>query len=319
MKYFLIMNPRSNGGKSQKKFDRIFALLKQAKVNYEYRFVYTLNEAYDKSVEANRKAYDIIVAVGGDGTINGVINGFYNNMGDRISDAKFAVVYTGTSPDFCKSYDIPIHVDHSVETLLNAKTRRIPIGKLICCDQDTAVMKATDCNCTNTITKYFACCANIGIGASIARRANSGIRKVLGDFMGTFISLLISIIKYKANTFAIHYDGKKTHVNRLFNLSVGITKYIASGIKVAHTLNDKNGQFYCLETKKLNLFNTPGTLKKVYSGKAIKPSRTLSLSYAKFIEIEDNPINSEIEIDGDPVGYLPCKIEAANAHLELIC
>jgi len=74
---YLIMNPGSRGGKSRKKFNRIFQLLDQANVSYEYKITNSIIDAYSYSVEANRKDYDIIVAVGGDGTINAVLNGFY--------------------------------------------------------------------------------------------------------------------------------------------------------------------------------------------------------------------------------------------------
>lgn len=317
MKYFLIMNPKSKGGKSKKKFDRIFSLLNQAKVDYEYTFVYTLEEAYQKSVEANKKSiFDIVVAVGGDGTINNVINGFYNKEGHRLSKAKFAVIYTGTSPDFCKSYGISIHTDEAVKTLLRAQSRSILIGKLL-------VAQIPPVERTNSDAKfkiqYFACCANIGIGASIARRANGGIRKYFGDYVGTFLSMLISIAKYKANTFKVCMDGKAIEIPKLYNLSVGITKYIASGIKVHNDKELHSASFYCLETKALNLRNTPSTLKRVYSGKQIKTSKTLALSYLNTIEVKANLQNPEVELDGDPIGYLPCSIDAAKDCLHLIC
>lgn len=320
MKYFLIMNPRSNGGKSQKKFDRIFTLLKKAKANYDYTFVYTLEEAYLKSVEANKENIDIIVAIGGDGTINNVINGFYDKLGNRVSSSIFAVIYTGTSPDFCKSYDIPTQLDKAIAVLLNAKTIQIPIGKLqYSPSRPKNEYQQIEEGSVETQIQYFACCANIGIGASVARRANGGLRKYFGDFGGTFLSLIISIVKYKANDFTISMDGKKVVIQKLFNLSVGITKYIASGIQVQNTLCDREANFYCLETKGLRFANLPNTLKQIYSGKAIKSTETLSLSYLSHLEIDYNSVNPEVEIDGDPIGFLPCKIEPANHKLDLVC
>ena len=106
MKYFFILNPGSCSGASEKSFAAIKHILKLRGIEYEYAVTKDLDEAYSLSAQSNRQGYDIIVAVGGDGTINRVINGFYNKEGRRISHAKLGIIYTGTSPDFCRSYNI---------------------------------------------------------------------------------------------------------------------------------------------------------------------------------------------------------------------
>ena len=68
--------------------------------------------------------------MGGDGTINSVLNGFFDDKGNRISDSRMGVIYTGTSPDFCKSYNIPLNLDETVDTLVAQKCRKIKVGKV---------------------------------------------------------------------------------------------------------------------------------------------------------------------------------------------
>ncbi|MBI4646294.1 MAG: diacylglycerol kinase [Bacteroidia bacterium] len=319
MKYFLIMNPMSHGGKSKKKFTDIFQMLNNVNINYEYKETKSMNDAYELSLEANKKNYDIIVAVGGDGTINQVLNGFFNKEGKRISDTKFGIIYTGTSPDFCKSYNIPVNIKDAVEVLSLRNTRKIQIGKASFSAENIKKLdgKSIDANDLHEV-RYFGCCANIGLGAALARSANSGIRKYLGDFFGTFISLFKILIVYKANDSIVVRGEKKHIIKKLYNISVGRTKYIASGIQVANDLADCDGRFYCLTVSKLNLFNTFCVIKRVYSGKKFDSSDFLSLEYLKNIEIYGNYLNPEIEFDGDPAGFLPCRIEIAEDELDLI-
>jgi diacylglycerol kinase (ATP) len=319
MKYFLILNPGSKGGKSKKKFNKIFEALHKAKIDYDYKITYELEDAYKFSVEANKSEYNVVVAVGGDGTINGVLNGFFDQNGQLISSAKMGVIYTGTSPDFCKSYNIPIKTDDAINTLIENYSKPIYIGKLLCsAENDKNFDTANSSMIKSPKIFFFGCCANIGLGATLARKANSGIRKYLGDTLGTFISLLITIANYKANNLKVKKDEKEVIINKLYNISIGRTKFIASGIKVSNKINFNEKGFYCLTVSNLTLFNLPTLIKKVYSGKEFSNSHYLSIDYANKIEINGNYQNPEIEIDGDPIGYLPCKIETSIDKLDLI-
>jgi len=319
MKYFLIMNPGSKGGQSKKKFNRIFDALNEAKVDYDYKYTHILKDAYNYSVEANKAKYDVIVAVGGDGTISGVLNGFFDLDGKLISNSKMSVIYTGTSPDFCKSYNIPIKIDDAIQTLIDNFSRQIYIGKLICSDENNKNHIATTASkIKSPKINYFGCCANIGLGATLARKANGGIRKYLGDTLGTFFSLIITIATYKANDLTFKKDENVVIIHKLYNLSVGRTKYIASGIKINNKIIFDEKGFYCLTVSKLNFYNLPSLINKVYSGNDFKNTDILSLDYCKKIEVFDNNENTEVELDGDPVGYLPCMIETSIDKLNLI-
>lgn len=320
MKYFLIMNPGSRGGKSRRNFAKIRAFLAKHNKEYQCRTTKFLADAYAFSVEANTQGYDVIVAVGGDGTINRVINGFYDSSGTRRSSAKLAVIYTGTSPDFCKSYHIPIKIDQALEVLLTGKSKKIRIGKVTYAGNFVEKLAGQPVSAAdNTKTSYFACCANIGLGATLARKANSGIRKYLGDFLGTFISLLQTLTQYKPSDFVMEWDGRRKELRKVFNLSVGKTPYIASGIKVKNDLTPKDEKFYTLIVKSMSLLDIPGVFKKIYGGKEFTNSEIISLEYVGSLEIYGNSNNPELEFDGDPRGFLPCLLETVQDPLDVIC
>ena len=319
MKYFLIMNPMSRGGRSQRKFQQIFTLLKKYNIDYKFIVTQSIQGARDFSRRANETNYDCIVAIGGDGTINAVINGFYDDNGNRISQAKMGVIYTGTSPDFCKSYNIPLNLEQAVKILKESNISQVRIGKVTfsvnSSPSDDFNEKSRECFFK---TNYFACCLNIGLGAALARQANGGIRKYLGDAIGTFISLLKVLATYNPGSFNILRDNKKVSSDNLFNLSIGITPFIASGIKINHGLSDMEDKFYCLIAKAIKMKILPGLLYKIYSGRVIKNTSYLTLDFCTTIEISGNGICQEIEFDGDPHGYLPCRIEMAGSYLDLI-
>ncbi|ODA42959.1 diacylglycerol kinase family protein [Desulfosporosinus sp. BG] len=322
MNYFLIMNPGSGGG-SKEKIKKILAFFHDNGLQFDYKLTDALDDAYTLSVTGNKLGYDVIVAVGGDGTINRVINGFYDTLGHRISNSKLGVIHTGSSPDLCKSYNVPLDSEQALNTILAGKCEKIPIGKITYTSVYDIEMEGLPLSKENerghVQTGYFACCANIGLGASIARGANSGIRHYIGDIAGTFVSLIKSLLKYQPSNFTVSFDGQEQVLKNVYNIAVGKTTYIASGIKVNNLLSLGDSRFYTLLINDLRVANWAGVISKLYSGKRFTNNKTMSLQYASSIEVYGNNRNPELEFDGDPRGFLPCLIETARDPLDLIC
>lgn len=320
MRYFIIINPGSGGG-SREKIKKILGIFHKNKFEFDYKLTDTLDDAYTLSAWGNKKGYEVIVAVGGDGTINRVINGFYDTLGRRISGSKLGVIHTGTSPDLCKSYNVQLDLEQAVNTVLVGKSHQISIGKITYYSVYDKGLEGQPLNkgSVKVQTSYFACCANIGLGASVARQANSGIRKYIGDFAGTFVSLLKTLLKYQPGNFAVTFDGQEQIFVNVYNIAVGKTTYIASGIKVKNQLSLRDSRFYTLIIKDIRFSDLAGVIRKIYSGKRFGNNKTMSLRYASSIEVYGNNRNPELEFDGDPRGFLPCVIETARDPLDLIC
>jgi len=312
MRYFFIFNPGSRGGNARKSIARIHELLKAENVNYGYQITESLRDAYVLSRKANTELYDVVVAIGGDGTINQVMNGFYNDDGCRLSKARLGVIYTGTSPDFCKNYQVPYNdLDRSVSVLLKGKTAIIQVGKITLVEKDSFGQ-------SSAVTRFFSCCANVGLGAAIARHANSGIRKKVGDTLGTFIALIKSFMDYKSMTLEVSLDDKKTSLAGVCNISVGKTLHVASGIKIPNALSEGDSRFYIMTIQNVNWTKVPHCLRTIYGGKPISTGDSIHLEYAKYIEISGINDAGEVEFDGDPQGFLPCRIEMSKEGLEVI-
>jgi len=307
MKCTLIINPRSKNGKSKKHFDTIISSCREEKMDIEHVFASTYETIKEQSLLANAKKSDIIVAVGGDGTINAVLNGFYDEFGRRISHSKFGVIYTGTSPDFCKSYNISLDHEEAIRCLSKGFVRKMVPGK---------IRMVTKNGTTQQETRYFACCANAGIGAGVARDANH-IRKYAGDFGGTFMSLLKNLVVFKSKKIFLEIDNECRCIDHTVNISIGRTPYIASGIKINDDEMLDKDIFYVLVASGLSFQNLPGLIRQIYSGD-IGDSNYLQLKKGKYIMLNSDEPDVEVEFDGDPAGYLPCTIELAYEPIELI-
>ncbi len=316
----IIFNPGSRGGKSGRQLARLESLLKANGMDYTLKTTAALEDARRFSEEANRSGCPVVVAVGGDGTINQVLNGFYNEDGTRISTAKLGVVYTGTSPDFCRSFHIPLDLEQAVAVLKAGRSRPVTLGRIGLHTEpksqgDSVYFNPGD---EKTAIRYFACCANIGLGPQLAHYANSGIRKYMGDTLGTFLSLLRCVFSYKPGTLLVMQDGREAVYEAVTNLSIGRTHFIASGIQVKNDLVLDDRRFYLLVVQHLKLSKLGAVLKAIYSGETITPTDQLLMDYCESIEIKGDA-NVRVEFDGDPAGYLPCTIAPAKDPLDVIC
>jgi diacylglycerol kinase family enzyme len=312
MKYCFIANPHARNGRGRKKLGQLRVELDRRALRYDWALCENLDHARLLSQAANHSGYDVIVAVGGDGTINRVLNGFFDADGKRLSKARMGAVHIGTSPDFCRSYHIPTEVLPAVATLVKGGVRPISVGRVLYEDETGAALA------NGLGAAFFGCCANAGLGASLARLANRGIRKYAGDFLGTFVSLLRTLLSYRPHTLHVTLDGETRILRGVYNLSVGKTFYIASGIKVRHALSDRDSRFYVMCLRNLSCANIGQVLWSIYSGRPITPSPCLSLDYAQSVTLAATDGEIELEFDGDPAGSCPCRIEAAPDPLDLI-
>ena len=304
---YLILNPGSNGGRSAEKFTEIINTFTCNGFSCETAVTRFLDEAYHLTTEACRKNYDFIVAVGGDGTINRVLNGLYAADGTLRSESSFGVIHTGTSPDFCKSYGIPTDFRQARNAVISGKVKSVPVG-----------MVRFENKIFGNRTAFFCCCANIGLGAQLAKTANSGIRSIVGDGVGTFLSLLRVLLQYRAIRLSVTIDGVERIIDKVQNVSIGKTTNIASGIKVTHELTDNDDRLYSLAVHHLQLTTLPKCLISLYSGRKIRNSSIFNFKYGSEFYLHAFGKRVTVEFDGDPAGYLPCTITTAPQRLPLI-
>jgi diacylglycerol kinase family enzyme len=268
-----------------------------------------LSDAERLALEAHAQGYERIVAVGGDGTINGVLNSFFDTDGRPRSATSMGVVYTGTSPDFCKSYNIPLDPRAALAVVTAATSvRPIPVAEI-------ELQREHSSN--TTYTRRFACCANIGIGPELARRANSGARHRWGDLLGTFFSLLALLRTFRPLDLDLLQDGQPLSLERTTNVFLGLTRHVASGLQVAHDLDRYHGCLYKLAITGMRLRDIPRGLLLLYGGRPPGSAPPFALDYFREIEIRHDQGPAEVEFDGDPAGFLPCKVRLGRHPLPL--
>ena len=273
---------------------------------YDFCYASTYSGIETTAGIACRKGYDVVVAVGGDGTINAVLNGVYREEKEHKNGTALGVIYTGTSPDFCKSYNIPREIESAVEVLKNGKMLRMRPGEVRFKDAEGEVKDV----------RYFACCANIGLGAEVARTSNR-IRKYSGDLFGTLYALVRAFRSFEPADLYAESDGIEGNIKDIQNISVGRTRYIASGIKAGEGIGPEDDGFYMVTISGITLKDVPQFIRSIYSGK-LKYSKKITAGHVSELYLESHFRTVEVEFDGDPAGFLPCSFRVAEASIGLL-
>ena len=130
LRYRLIVNPAAGKGNAERSIPRIRALLDAASV--EYTLVKTERpwHAAELADEATRDGIDVVVAVGGDGTANEVLNGLMRAQSAGFTGSALGVLCVGRGNDFAFGVGIPNELDSGCRALIEARRRVIDVGQV---------------------------------------------------------------------------------------------------------------------------------------------------------------------------------------------
>ena len=279
MKRFLVLaNPSSHGGRS----GRILSLLRELLSEGEFVVLKNIEEASRLAREAT--GYEAVVACGGDGTVNAVARGVLANRDNAL---KFGVLYTGTSPDFCREHGIPTDAEEAVAVLRAGVVREIPV---LTANGDS-----------------FFCSMNLGMGAMVAATANR-LRPLLGDALGTLWPVLREVLH--GRRYDVQVNGEK--ICNVAHALVTRMPRIAGGLKVAlpPLADDEYALWFARDVSRF------GCLRIVWNLYRGNPCGELRVLRGKTTFASVNHV--ALEYDGDPHGALPVAVGFAPRRLRLL-
>ena len=124
-RFLIVINPVSRGGNALK--EGMWLLKELRKLNIDHEAFVTQNPGHATTiVERWVNSVDCVVAVGGDGTANEVVNGIKSGGGDRKT---FCVFPAGTADDYCHNVGIPRNRSGALDVMLNGRDRKIDLLK----------------------------------------------------------------------------------------------------------------------------------------------------------------------------------------------
>jgi len=312
MTAFVVVNPRSANGQTVREWASIERSLRDAYPHMRVAFTTKRGEAATLVRAALNEGQHEIIAVGGDGTINEAVNGFFDENGPISPDAVFGFVTSGTGGDFRKTFNIAPGPQAAVEHLRKASVRRIDIGKLSCLSTDGA-----------PIVRYFANIASFGLSGIIVDNVNRArIAKWFGGSFAFAFHSAVTMLTYRERRLRIRVDDVCDEIASISTVAVANGKYFGGGMKVAPDADPADGLFDVIVMGGTSKLQSIAQMNQIYTGEhvsnsAVRVMRGKRIIAAPVAETQHVPVL--IETEGEVAGKLPATFEILPRALNLRC
>ena len=166
----LIVNPASGGGWSRRRLRRLETAAARHLPEHVIRTTEGPGHASALAREAGRHGFDVVAAVGGDGTAHEVVNGFFEAAEACMPHVGFGLVHHGTGGDLRRTLEVPHALDDAVRRL--GSSPLVPMDVL-----DVAV---TPLEGGEPVRRVCVNVAGFGLNGEVVRFASTGVKRVLG-------------------------------------------------------------------------------------------------------------------------------------------
>jgi YegS/Rv2252/BmrU family lipid kinase len=296
----VIVNPMSRGGATGKMWPILNKLLSNTGLPFDYEFIQASGQGIELSREAVEKGYNLVIAVGGDGTVNEVANGLIDENGK--CRAILGIIAAGTQNDIAHMLGIPRDYIRGCQLFEKFETLTIDIG----------AVSYTSHN--KIIQRYYINTAGVGFVSDVIESSIPQTKyKVLGGAVPYAIGLMPKVLEYQNKDISLSIDGEK-RIERDFSIVINNGRYLGGG-RVFPNATPCDGLLDVAIigniTKLAALLNFP----LFYTGTHIDRQK-VKLQKARSVII-DSPQRLPIQLDGELVGHTPAVFRIIPSALEV--
>jgi diacylglycerol kinase (ATP) len=233
-----------------------------------------------------------VVAVGGDGTINEIVQGLAGHDGVEL-----AVIPRGTGWDFVRTYGIPRKLEDAIAVARDGHARVIDLGR--------ATYRGGE--------SLFANIASVGMSGAIARRTNES-SKALGGKVSYAWATLTVFARWQNDVVRVRV-GDESRSARMHDVVVANGRFFGGGMKICPEAEPDDGLFDVLLIGDLTKRDLVLTMPKTYRGKHL-PHPKAEVLRGAVVEVDaDEPL--PVELDGEQPGTTPVRFEVVPRALRL--
>lgn len=312
MKTIAIINPSSGNGRTGRARNKIAAALGRVCGPLTIAETSGPNEATHITHQALLDGFRQVVAVGGDGTINEVVNGFFRNGMPVNADAQLALVTAGTGGDFRKTFGIGPDLSNAIDRIEHGQTRLIDIGRLSFVADERAQG-----------VRYFANIASLGLSGEVVRRVNGRrwTKRVGSRFAYSWASIQ-ALLRYKGRPIRLKIDKTFDEVVTVSTVAICNGRYFGSGMCVAPDAEPDDGLLDIVILMSAPRHLLLRDMGKIYKGlhvhsPYVKVIRGRSVIATPVEATQGLPIF--LDVDGEGLGQLPALFESVPRAIKLVC
>lgn len=285
----VIINPAAGAGKTIRKWPQIKHVLENIGLRFENAITEAPGHAIELAKAAAEKGYGLVVSVGGDGTLNEIVNGLY--AAGCIRDITLGIINTGTGSDYIRTVGVPRHYHEACQCLLKPKKLTVDLGV------------AEYVNNGQTIKRLFVNFAGIGFDAEVVRATTQRF-KALGGFPSYLMGLLTTFLFYKNREVSLQMDGQESK-KKICTVVVSHGRYGGGGMLLAPNADPTDGLLDVMLIDNISKIDFLWSLPRIYKGTHLTHHK---VSTRKVHEIIIRPLQSmSLQADGELLGETPAR------------
>jgi diacylglycerol kinase family enzyme len=325
----LIVNPNACSGLTGKNWDQLYDQIKRVlgKTNIEVVLSKKAGDGTRLARDYLRRGFTEIYAIGGDGTINEIANGFFEeNTGirNRVSktnasrlkpintNAKLAVVPCGTRNVLVKSLNLPGGVVECCKQIASVRNKPVKL--------DVIGVQATNKeDGSKTPLRIMLNAAEMGVAAEIIGRSKKVRNVVKSRLVSTVAAVISTLPSYESNLCTISLDNnfRKTFDT---NMTMGVVangKFLGGGFIAAPNADMSDGLLDVVILKDSGSFKMLDELVNLKSGEHFDVDNMM-YAQAKKVSIKSKERDVAVTLDGEPIGILPAVFHVFHNALNVI-
>jgi YegS/Rv2252/BmrU family lipid kinase len=290
----VIVNPNAGRQRGKKDWNTISSLLTLADIKFKAVFTLYPRHAIEIATSHIDDGYKNLIVVGGDGTMNEVINGIFRQGRYPTTEISVGMITVGTGNDWGRMFDIPGDYSRAIAIIKknNSFIQDAGIARFYHGDKESC--------------RYFVNIAGIGFDALVVSKTNRIKGAGKGGPLSYLKSILISLMKYRHTRAKITIDDVVVN-NDVFNISIGICKYNGGGMLQAPDAIADDGLFDVTVINKIKKHDIILNLKRLYNG-TISGHPLVDTYRGRAVSIDSQPL-IHLETDGESLGHSPLTFE----------
>lgn len=301
MKTVFIVNPASGNASTGKQWDELSGRIRGMGLDHEALMTHAPGDATELAARAILEGADTIVAVGGDGTINEVANGFF--VGADAPPAALAVLPMGTGGDFRRTVGIPDEFEDAVRAIQQRRLRQIDAGRIEMRGLDGA-----------PLIRHFVNIADAGIGGVVVERVNR-TSKLLGGRVSFQYAAMMTLLTYRPQAVVVESaEGRFEGVAQ--NVVVANGQYFGGSMHVAPRAVPDDGLFDVVVFGDIARFEALRSINDIYSAKHLQNPKVRTWRTAELTVSSSARVL--IDVDGEMSGTLPATFRLVPKAIDLV-
>jgi YegS/Rv2252/BmrU family lipid kinase len=300
-KVHVIVNPFSARGQTEKKWETIKIAIKTHFREFKYVFTEKPRQATEIARSLIKDGFDLIIGVGGDGTLNEISSGFFSDYSGKAinQDASLGIIPSGTGSDFIRFMKVPREFEKSAALIKNSKNKKIDIGKITY-------------GGLNVKEQYFINVADFGLGAEVIKKI-SNVQAARRGALTYYRGLLATLMNYRSKIVTLTIDNRQQLQGEYLIGAVANGRIFGGGMIIAPQAEADDGYFDLVLVEDMKKLEIICNTRHLYAGTIAKNPKVIILK-AKNIKVQSRE-EVYTEYDGEMGEKLPAEFSIVEKAL----